>query len=202
MGNGARVAALALGSYNLTLPTGLVINLENIYFVPTISRNIISISCLDKIGFSFIIKEKCCFIYLNEIFYGSAQMNNGLYELDLETPIYNINAKKLKSCLWHCRLGHINEKHISKLHKDGLLNPFDFQSYEVCESYLLGKMTKAPFTGHNEKVSDLLGLIHNDVCGPLNVNARRGFLYFITFSNDFSRYGYVYCHNGFPPRLG
>ena len=79
-------------------------------------------------------------------------MDNGLYELDHETPIYNINAKKFKSndlnptYLWHCCLGHINQKHISKLHKDGLLDPFDFESYEVCESGLLGKMTKAPFT--------------------------------------------------------
>ena len=89
-------------------------------------------------------------------------------------------------------MGHINEKHISKLHKDGLLNPFDFESYEVCESCLLGKMTKAPFTGHNERASDLLGLIHSDVYGPLNVNARGGFLYFITFIDDFNRYGYVY----------
>ena len=40
--------------------------------------------------------------------------------------------------------------------------------------------------------SDLLGLIHSDVCGPINVHARRGFLYFITFTNDFSRYRYVY----------
>ena len=108
-------------------------------------------------------------------------MNNGLYELDLETPIYNINAKKFKSLtyLYHCCLSHINEKHISKLYKDGLLNPFDFQSYEVCESYLLGKMTKAPFIGHNEKASHLLGLIHSDICGPLNIHAREGFLYFI-----------------------
>ena len=125
-------------------------------------------------------------------------MNNGLYELELEMAIYNINAKKFKSndlnptYLWHYHLGHINEKRISKLHKDGLLDPFDFESYEVCESCLLGKMTKATFIGHNERASDLLGLIHSDVCGPLNVHARGGFLYFITFTDDFSRYGYVY----------
>ena len=40
VGNRARVATLAIDSYDLTLPTRLVINLENIYFVPTISRNI------------------------------------------------------------------------------------------------------------------------------------------------------------------
>ena len=53
-------------------------------------------------------------------------------------------------------------------------------------------MTKSPFTGKSERASDLLGLIHSDVCGPINTQARGGFHYFITFTNDFSRYGYVY----------
>ena len=125
-------------------------------------------------------------------------MINGLYILDLDMPIYNINAKRMKpnelnpTYLWHCRLGHINENRISKLHKDGLLDSFDFESYETSRSCLLGKMTKAPFTGQGERASDLLGLIHTDVCGPLNISARGGFHYFITFTDDFSRFGYVY----------
>ncbi len=43
--NGAKVAALAIGVYSLTLPTGLVLELEDCYYVPTIIRNIISVSC-------------------------------------------------------------------------------------------------------------------------------------------------------------
>ncbi|KAK8633903.1 hypothetical protein V6N13_014737 [Hibiscus sabdariffa] len=54
------------------------------------------------------------------------------------------------------------------------------------------KMTKAPFNGKGERASDLLGLIHSDVCGPMNTQARGGFHYFITFTDDFSRYGYIY----------
>ncbi|KAK8624644.1 hypothetical protein V6N13_089533 [Hibiscus sabdariffa] len=57
-------------------------------------------------------------------------------------------------------------------------------------------MTKAHFNGKGERASDLLGLIHSDVCGPMNTHARSGFQYFITFTDDFSRYGYIYlmCH--------
>ncbi|KAK8694436.1 hypothetical protein V6N13_071988 [Hibiscus sabdariffa] len=53
-------------------------------------------------------------------------------------------------------------------------------------------MTKAPFNGKSERASDLLGLIHSDVCGPMNTQARGGFQYFITFTDDVSRYGYIY----------
>ena len=51
---------------------------------------------------------------------------------------------------------------------------------------------KAPFTSHSERVDDLLGLVHSDVCGPISSTARGGYKYFITFTNDYSRYGYLY----------
>jgi hypothetical protein len=34
--------------------------------------------------------------------------------------------------------------------------------------------------------------IHTDVCGPMGFVARGGFQYFITFTDNFSRYGYIY----------
>ena len=81
---------------------------------------------------------------------------------------------------------------MKKLHSDGLLTSFDFESYETCEACLLGKMTKMPFTGFPERASDLMELIDTDVCGPMNSTAIGGFQYFITFTDDLSRYGYVY----------
>ncbi|KAL0455836.1 UNVERIFIED_CONTAM: Retrovirus-related Pol polyprotein from transposon RE2 [Sesamum latifolium] len=53
-------------------------------------------------------------------------------------------------------------------------------------------MTKKPFVGQSTLASGLLDLIHSDVCGPLNTQARGEFSYFITFTDDHSRYGYVY----------
>src|SRR4051812_9491520 len=90
------------------------------------------------------------------------------------------------------RLGHISQKRMKKLHGDGLLTSFDFESYETCQACLLGKMTKSPFSGLPERATDLLELIHTDVCGQLSTIARGGYHYFISFTDDFSRYGYVY----------
>ena len=53
-------------------------------------------------------------------------------------------------------------------------------------------MIKSPFKEKDKQVRDVLGLIHNDVCGPMNVGIRGGYYYFITCTNDLSRYGYVY----------
>ena len=53
-------------------------------------------------------------------------------------------------------------------------------------------MTKTPFTGIGARAADLLGLIHTDVCGPFRTMSRGGERYFITFTDDHNRYGYVY----------
>lgn len=40
--------------------------------------------------------------------------------------------------------------------------------------------------------SDLLTLMHTDVCGPLDTSSRGRFQNFITFNYDYIRYGYLY----------
>ena len=63
-------------------------------------------------------------------------------------------------------LGHIGVRRLSKLVKDGLIQDLTIEPYPICESCILGKMTKAPFLGVGHRVNDLLELVHSDVCGP------------------------------------
>ena len=81
---------------------------------------------------------------------------------------------------------------MKKLHDDGLLESLDYESLDACEPCLLGKMTKTPFSGTMERATDLLEIIHTDVCGPMSVDARGKYRYFLTFTNDLSRYEYIY----------
>ena len=83
VGNGARVSALEIGNFELTLPSGLVILLKNCYYVPAMSRNIISVSRLELDGFVFIIKNNVISIHRKDMFYGNALLSNDLYILDL-----------------------------------------------------------------------------------------------------------------------
>ena len=131
---------------------------------------------------------------MNKTFYGHTLNINGLLNLDRsDTHIHNIEAKRCKvtndsaTYLWHCRLGHIGVKRMKKLHADGLL-----ESLDTCAPCLMGKMTKTPFSGTMERATNLLEIIHTDVCGPMSVDARGGYRYFRTFTNDLRRYGYIY----------
>jgi hypothetical protein len=118
VGNGAKVAAITVDTFHLPLHLGLVLELNNCYYIPALCNNIISSLCLEQVdGYEIIIKNKCCSIYYNDIFYTHCPLVNGLYVLDLEDKsICNINVKRARlndlnpTFIWHCLLGHINEK--------------------------------------------------------------------------------------------
>ena len=58
VGNGVRVAALSIETYILTLPSGLILSLEDCYYVPALTKNIVSISSLNNKG--FLIGANAC----------------------------------------------------------------------------------------------------------------------------------------------
>ena len=53
-------------------------------------------------------------------------------------------------------------------------------------------MTKTPFFGTMERATDLLEIIHIDVCGLMSVEAHGDYRYFLTFIDDLSRYECIY----------
>ncbi|GJR87438.1 retrotransposon protein, putative, ty1-copia subclass [Tanacetum coccineum] len=126
-----------------------------------------------------------------------------IYEIDLsssntnDSSMYDVSNKRAKlnldsTLLWHYRLGHISKKRIEKLQHDGLLDSTEIKSFEKCVSCMSGSMARKPYSYQVERAKDLLGLIHTDVCGPFRTVSRQGASYFVTFTDDFSRYGYVY----------
>ena len=92
--------------------------------------------------------------------------------------------------LWHYRLGHINKTRITRMVRDELLPDIGKVEYPTCEPCLSGKMVKKPFP-KGTRNAELLDLIHRYMW-TLNVHTRMGEVYFITFIDDFSRYGYMY----------
>ncbi|GJS39882.1 retrotransposon protein, putative, ty1-copia subclass [Tanacetum coccineum] len=203
VGNGQREAVEAIGTFHLCLPSGLEIVLNNCHYAPSITRGVISVSRLYEDGFINRFVNNTIQVSRNNMVYFSAIPRDGIFEIDLsnsyanESSIYTVSNKRAKldldsALLWHCRLGHISKKRIEKLQHDGLLNSTDLRAFEKCVPCMSGKMARKPYTHQVERAKDLLGLIHTDVCGPFKIMSRQGASYFVTFTDDFSRYGYVY----------
>ena len=70
----------------------------------------------------------------------------------------------------------------------GTLDKIELSTYEHC---FVGKIVRKPFDKWTRAESPLQ-LIHSNICGPMNVRARHEVVYFITFIDDYTRYGYVY----------
>ena len=199
VGNGQRVVVKAIGEYVLLLPSGLELVLNNVYFIPSVTRNIVSVSALHGQGFNYRFNGEFISAYFNDIFYFDAKPNNGIYEIEIQNNniLCNISHKRNKldfndTYMWHCRLGHISENRVKQLRTAGILDSKGSETFGKCESCLSGKLTKAHFSNVGERANDLLGLVHTDVCGPFRTMSRHGERYFVTFTDDFSRYGYVY----------
>ena len=78
--------------------------------------------------------------------------------LEKEEDVLHISAKRLKvvkddTYTWHCRLGHIGKARMKQLHKYGLLESFDEESFDQCEACLMGKLARTPFNGIVERAT-------------------------------------------------
>ena len=132
---------------------------------------------------------------MNNLYFLSL-LSYDINSIEIVANEHNHLAKKRKvsndTYLWHLRLGHINFNRIHGLVKSGILNSLAFEPIPMCESYLEGKMTKGPFKAKGYRATKPLELVHTDVCGPMRVQARGGYEYFVTFTDDCLRYGFVY----------
>ncbi|KAM1603271.1 hypothetical protein ACFX1Z_029893 [Malus domestica] len=203
VGNGTKISAKAIGTYMLNLPSGEVLELKNCLYFPSCIKNLISISKLLRDGHSVLFDKMSCTLYLNGRIISHGNMIEGLFHLETNSGLHCIesgNTSKPKRAreevnqekMWHLKLGHVNLDKIRKMSKDGYFRPLGDDRMGTCECCLKGKMTKSPFTGKGERATEILGLIHTDVCGPMSTTSRGGFSFYITFTDDHSRFGYVY----------
>ena len=62
----------------------------------------------------------------------------------------------------------------------------------VCKGCAKGKNTKKTFPSSESKEKGILEIIHYDVCGPMPSSSLRGYAYYVSFIDDFSRKTWIY----------
>jgi len=92
---------------------------------------------------------------------------------------------------WHPRYGYLNLNDLKKLTTKSMvaglnlnLNVNDIK----CEICLKCKTHQLPYKTSTTRASEVLELIHSDICGPIETESLGGGKYFVTFIDDFSRY--------------
>ena len=91
---------------------------------------------------------------------------------------------------WQRALGHVNFRDLMRLKKElGLSSKVDYLQCESCET---AKITRLPFGDSTTKTQQPLEIVHSDVCGPIRIPSPDGFRYFVTFTDDYTRFVHVY----------
>ncbi|KAK9734067.1 hypothetical protein RND81_04G112500 [Saponaria officinalis] len=204
VGDSKSVEVDSIGTFRLLLRTGLYLDLEDTFVVPSFRQNLILVSLLDKSGYSCSFENKRFILSLNSniVSTGSLCGFDNLYMLD-NVASYSENLhvetrgtkrkfnKEDSASLWHKRLGHVSKERIQRLVSNGILDSVDFTDFDVCVSYITGKQTKVKRLGAN-RATDVFELIHTDICGPFPTASWNGQRYVISFIDDYSHFGYLY----------
>ena len=97
--------------------------------------------------------------------------------------------------LWHCRYGHLSFKGLNTLQQKKMVNglPQLKSPSRLCKDCLVGKQQRHSFPRKSTwRASQLLQLVHADICGPITPISNSKKRYLITFTDDFSRKTWVY----------
>ena len=83
MGDGTKVQVEFLGTVRLQLITGHFLELFDVAYIPSIKRNLISVSILDRLGYSLLFGTGKLNLYRDSILIGNGTLCGNLYKLDL-----------------------------------------------------------------------------------------------------------------------
>lgn len=206
MGNGVTAKVETIGVVRLHLATGYFLDLLDTSYIPSIRRNLIYVSILDRCGCTFHFGDRKVYLFRNSKLVGSGTLYDGLYIIDLvphavesssNAHVMNVissnraRVDENSSMLWHKQLGHISKQRMERLIKDDILHNLDFFDFSTCVDCIKGKLTVKTRKERTWRSQQVLELVHTDICGPLTPIAIGGYKYFITFIDDFSRYGHV-----------
>ena len=89
VGNEAKIAAEAIGTYLLRLLSGVRLDLKDCYYVPVASRNLIFVSVLAQEGLK-LVSIKIYFIYLRNKLVAGDLLIDSLYHLYVDVNV-NLN---------------------------------------------------------------------------------------------------------------
>ena len=198
MGNDKLSKIMGRGDISLETNTGRCLVLKDVRHVPDMRLNLISTGLLDDEGCTNIFGD------------GKWKLRRGPEILARGKKENTLNMTYAKVCsgyavtlgedspveLWHKRLGHISEKGLTILAKREVLSGVNVKDMHLkaCTDCLAGKQHRASFhRSPAPRKSNVLDVVHSDVCGPMTTSTHGGARYFVTFIDDHSRKVWAYA---------
>nr|GEX12280.1 zinc finger, CCHC-type [Tanacetum cinerariifolium] len=173
--------------------------LSDVYYIPNLKSNIISLGQLTEIGCKVIMDGNKLTLYdkNKKLLMKVERSKNRLYSiiLQIEAPICLLANVDNQTWLWHARLGHLNFDDINKMTRKNLVEgiPRINHARQICDACLLGKHSRTPFPNQAKfRSKNPLDLVYGDLCGPISPATHSGKKFLFLLVDDYTRFMWAY----------
>ncbi|KAL3623657.1 hypothetical protein CASFOL_032473 [Castilleja foliolosa] len=193
LGNDGVCTIKGTGSIRFKLSSGEERLLTSVCYVPDLRRNLISVGMLDDLGYDIKASQGRIKILKGSLVMLKGIKKNEIYILEGKVIVgYASVAVNDMTRLWHSRLGHISERGLNEMNKQGLFGKDTTKKLEFCENCVLGKSKRVKFESAVHNTNEVLEYIHSDLWGPSRVETLGGARYFLSIIDDCSRKVWIY----------
>lgn len=173
--------------------------LKDVYYIPTLCSNIVSLGQLSENGKKVILSGDYLWVYdeHRRLIMKVKRSENRLYRIILRTTQNQclMSSMEESTWLWHSHLGNVNFQDMAHLSEKEMVYgvPKFVRPESVCTGCLLSKQSRKPFPKQTTfQAKHALELIHADLCGPINPATLASNRYFLLLVDDYSKMIWVY----------
>jgi len=202
-GDGSTVEIHGIGAVTLAGKNNEYRVLSEVYYIPSLKCNIISLGQLEENGHRVelaygVLKvyDRKPAAYDKQAVLIRAERKNRLYVMNvkLSSPVCLLTKMDDEAWLWHARYGHLNFRALQELGAKGIVEgmPRIKRLEQVCNGCALGKHHRAPFPQVSAyRAATGLEVVHTDLCGQITPPTPGGKSYFLLIVDDHTRYMWV-----------
>ncbi|KAL8098390.1 hypothetical protein AgCh_031228 [Apium graveolens] len=198
-GDGSMVHIKGKGSVIFKCKNGEERFLREVYYIPSLCNNIISLGQLAEEGNKVTLNGDLLWGHVKEgkLLMRVKRSMNRLYKIILESDEQQCLMSKSEedTWLWHSRLGHVNFKAMTLMDTSKMVHglPKLISPTETCTGCLMAKQPRKSFPSKSSyNANKALELIHGDLCGPLSPSTPVGNRYIFLLVDDYSRVMWAY----------
>jgi hypothetical protein len=198
MDNGSHATICGVGTVDLKLTSGKIVQLKNVQHVPTIGKNLVSGFLLCRDGFKIVIESNKFVVSKCGQFIGKGYRCRGLFRfsvLDYCNKFVNLISDGINesdASVWHSRLYHLNFGSMFRLSTMSLILNFSIVKGSKCHSCVQSKQSRKPHKMAEERHLAPLELVYSDICEMIDVLTEGGKRYFMILIDYATRFCYVY----------
>ena len=187
------ITGKAVGTITYNDDQGNEIKLTNVWYVPDLGRNLLSVAAIDKAGYTTEFKDGRARVIntSGELLIEGKLDHSGLYQVQFlkgEKRALLARSKKEPN-LWHKRMGHAHETALNALSGvDEIVEP--------CDACHLGKGHRLPWDNDRGRTKVALSTIHVDLCGPMETAGIKGEKYFLAITDEATDFTEAYTFTG------